>query len=44
MTLAEWEEKVKILNEHINSLKVWDDYAQDCQIAYDRLLQQKPKE
>ena len=33
------KDKLNLLNDHINGLKEWDDYAQDCQIAYDRLLQ-----
>lgn len=44
MTIEEWKEKVKKLNDHINSLEDWNEYAQDCQNEYDWLLKQKPKE
>jgi hypothetical protein len=38
MTAEEVKHKLKELNERINSLTTWDDYAQDLQIQYDRLL------
>jgi len=34
----EWEEKLLSLNNKINSLDVWDSYAESLQNAYDNLL------
>jgi len=34
----EWEEKLLSLNIKINSLDVWDSYAESLQYAYDNLL------
>jgi len=42
MTHLEWVEKVHLLNNHINSLKEWNDYAESCQSDYDWLLKQRP--
>ena len=42
MTIKEWEEAVKRLNDKINSLPVWDDYAEMLQGRYDRLLKERP--
>ena len=42
MTYEEWQIKLKKLDDHINSLKAWDDYAISCQNEYDWLLKQKP--
>jgi len=42
MTYEEWQIKLKKLDDHIKSLKNWDDYALSCQNEYDWLLQQKP--
>lgn len=42
MTYDEWKAKLNALDDKINSLKVWDGYAQDLQIQYDRLLQDRP--
>jgi len=39
----EWSDKLEKLNDHINSLKVWDDYAESCQRDYDYLLAQDPR-
>lgn len=44
MTKDEWKEKLKALDDHINSLKKWDEYAESCQRDYDWLLKQKPQE
>jgi len=38
-----WAKKLKELNNHINNLKEWNDYAEDCQREYDFLLSQEPK-
>ena len=38
-----WKEKLRVLNNHINNLKEWNDYAEDCQREYDFLLTQEPK-
>lgn len=43
MTYEEWAKKLKMLDDHIRSLKSWDSYAISCQNEYDWLLQQKPK-
>jgi hypothetical protein len=40
MSKEELKAKIKQLNNHINSLKAWDEYAQDCQIEYDRLIEE----
>ena len=42
MTYEEWQIKLKKLDEHIKSLKNWDDYALSCQNEYDWLLKQEP--
>ena len=42
MTYEEWQIKLKKLDDHIRSLKNWDDYALSCQNEYDWLLKQKP--
>lgn len=42
MTYQEWADKLKRLDNHINNLKTWDDYAESCQREYDWLLKQKP--
>ena len=33
-----WSRRVKKLNDHINSLPEWNDYAESCQRDYDYLL------
>ena len=38
----EWKDKLLKLNEHINALPEWNDYAESCQRDYDHLLSQKP--
>ena len=38
-----WKEKLMKLTDHINSLSIWDDYAEECQRRYDILLEQDPK-
>ena len=38
-----WVKKLEKLNDHINSLHIWNSYAEDCQREYDFLLQQNPK-
>jgi hypothetical protein len=38
-----WAEKLRRLDEYINSLEVWNDYAEDCQRKYDYLLSKEPK-
>lgn len=40
MAYDEWESKLLKLNDHINSLTVWDNYAEKCQAGYDWLLKQ----
>ena len=42
-TLKKWEDDVKKLNDKINALAEWDDYAERLQAKYDQLLQEKPK-
>ena len=40
----DWSRKVKKLNDHINSLAEWNDYAESCQRDYDSLLlEQDPR-
>ena len=39
----EWVEKLTILNNKINNLGVWDNYAEMLQARYDNLLAQEPK-
>ena len=39
----EWKVKLLRLNDHINSLKTWNGYAEDCQREYDFLLQNEPE-
>ena len=43
-TLEEWEKEVTNLNNRINNLKDWDDYAEYLQRQYDQLLSERPKE
>ena len=38
-----WAEALRKLDAHINSLVVWDDYAEECQRDYDILLSQDPR-
>jgi hypothetical protein len=38
-----WVEALRKLDDHINSLTVWDDYAEKCQREYDNLLKQDPR-
>ena len=38
-----WVDKLEALNDKINNLKVWDDYAEMLQSRYDRLLSEEPK-
>ena len=39
-----WSKKVRKLNDHINSLKEWNSYAESQQRDYDYLLlQQDPR-
>ena len=38
-----WVEKLTKLNDYINSLEVWNDYAEDCQRDYDDLLKMNPR-
>lgn len=39
----DWLKKLHELNDYINSLTVWDDYAESCQRDYDNLLRQDPR-
>ena len=34
----DWLRKIKKLNDHINSLNEWNDYAESCQREYDYLI------
>ena len=38
-----WAEALRKLDAHINSLAVWNDYAEDCQREYDNLLARDPR-
>jgi hypothetical protein len=38
-----WAEKLNKLNDYINSLKVWNDYAERMQARYDDLLSRDPR-
>ena len=38
-----WVENLDNLNDKINSLEVWDGYAERLQAEYDNLLAQEPK-
>ena len=38
-----WSDKLHKLNDHINSLTIWNDYAESCQRDYDNLLKQDPR-
>ena len=44
MTLEEWEKDVENLDNRINALTVWNDYAEYLQREYDILLTQRPKD
>jgi hypothetical protein len=44
MKYNEWVVKLNALNEKINKLTVWDDYAEMLQAKYDRLLSEEPKQ
>jgi exonuclease III len=39
-----WVDKLRELNDKINSFPVWNERAQDLQTQYDRLLTQRPKD
>lgn len=39
----EWLTRLNSLNDRINSLKVWDDYAERLQAIYDELLTEDPR-
>jgi hypothetical protein len=39
----DWLEKLNKLDDYINSLKVWNDYAERMQSRYDDLLSQDPR-
>jgi len=39
----EWVEKLTKLNDKINSLETWDNYAEMLQSRYDTLLSEEPK-
>ncbi len=43
MTQKEWEETLSKLNDKINSLEVWDSYAERLQSRYDELLTENPR-
>lgn len=43
MELEEWKEKLKQLDDHINSLPAWNDYAVSMQAEYDWLIKQDPR-
>lgn len=38
-----WFQKLQSLNDYINGLKKWDDYALKCQNDFDWLLKNEPK-
>ena len=38
-----WADSLNNLNDHIKSLKVWNDYAESCQSDYDYLLTLDPR-
>ena len=38
-----WFQKLQSLNQYINDLKKWDDYAQKCQNEFDLLLKSQPE-
>ncbi len=39
-----WVKELNNLDQRINNLKVWDDYAEYLQREYDYLIKQNPKE
>ena len=39
----EWAKKLKFLDDKINALKVWDDYAERLQARYDEMLTERPE-
>ena len=43
ITFDEWAEKLEALNNKINGLKVWDDYAERLQARYDEMLSEDPR-
>jgi len=38
-----WGARLEKLNDYINSLSVWDNYAEQKQAEYDSLLRQDPR-
>ena len=38
----DWAEMLEELNQRINALTIWDDYAESLQARYDRLLDEYP--
>ena len=39
----EWEKRLNDLNDKVNALTTWDDYAEYLQAKYDRLLTEDPR-
>lgn len=39
----DWAEMLEELNQRINALTIWDDYAESLQGRYDRLLDEDPR-
>lgn len=38
-----WVKRLNTLDEYINSLKVWDNHAEQMQSKYDELLAEDPR-
>jgi len=43
MTYDQWYDKLMRLNAYINSIKPWNDHAEEMQREYDFLLTQDPR-
>ena len=39
----DWLKRLKALDEKINSLKTWDNYAERLQARYDEMLREDPR-
>ena len=39
----EWYERLMILNDRIDNLKIWDSYAERLQSRYDEMLTEDPR-
>ena len=43
ITYDKWAKNLDALNDKINGLKVWDDYAERLQSRYDEMLREDPR-